>query len=54
MSESISHQEIFKFPSAEELEAPENLKDVQDRIQDVLRVLSDFKKLREPDRYEYI
>ncbi|XP_014214256.1 probable 28S rRNA (cytosine(4447)-C(5))-methyltransferase [Copidosoma floridanum] len=50
MSESMSHQERFEFPTQEELENPVSLKDVQERIQDVLRVLSDFKKLRQPDR----
>lgn len=51
MNESISHQQEFNFPTAEELNNPTNLKDVQQRIQDVIMVLSDFKKLRQPDRY---
>lgn len=50
MNESISHQQIFNFPTEEELNNPTNLKDVQQRIQDVVMVLSDFKKLRQPDR----
>ncbi|KAJ8687342.1 hypothetical protein QAD02_023136 [Eretmocerus hayati] len=50
MSESISHQQIFAFPTEEELNNPTSIKDVQQRIQDVVAVLSDFKKLREPDR----
>lgn len=54
MNESISHQQIFNFPTEEELNNPTNLKDVQQRIQDVVMVLSDFKKLRQPDRYDYL
>lgn len=51
MNESMSRQQIFNFPTEEELNNPTDLKDVQQRIQEVLGVLSDFKKLRQPDRY---
>ena len=50
MNESVNNQDIFTFPTEEELNNPTNLKDVQQRISDVMIVLSDFKRLREPDR----
>lgn len=50
MQESITQQEIFSFPTAEELANPVSLQDVQQRIRDVIIVLSDFKRLREKDR----
>ncbi|XP_046734778.1 probable 28S rRNA (cytosine(4447)-C(5))-methyltransferase [Diprion similis] len=56
MQESITHQDIFTFPTAEELANPVSLQDVQQRIRDVIIVLSDFKRLRDKDRArkEYI
>lgn len=50
MQESITHQDIFTFPTAEELANPVSLQDVQQRIRDVIIVLSDFKRLREKER----
>ncbi|XP_012261906.2 probable 28S rRNA (cytosine(4447)-C(5))-methyltransferase [Athalia rosae] len=50
MQESVTHQDIFTFPTAEELANPVSLQDVQQRIRDVIIVLSDFKRLRETDR----
>ena len=51
MNESMARQEVFTFPTEEELNNPSNLNDVQQRIQDVTRVLADFNKLREEGRY---
>lgn len=51
MQESIKDQEIFSFPTAEELANPTSLQDVQQRIRDVIIVLSDFKRLRQKDRH---
>ncbi|XP_076236562.1 28S rRNA (cytosine(4447)-C(5))-methyltransferase isoform X2 [Calliopsis andreniformis] len=42
----------FTFPTEEELaNVQTNLKDVQQRIKDVVLILSDFKKLRDPNSY---
>lgn len=55
MSEMTS-QCIFTFPTNEELMDVTNLKDIQQRMKDVVMVLSDFKRWREPgrSRSEYI
>lgn len=45
---NIEGQEVFKFPD-EETEEVKNLQDVQQRIRDIIIVLSDFKKLRDSD-----
>lgn len=50
MSETMAHQQVFIFPTQEELENPISLKDVQHRIRDVIMVLSDFNNLRDPKR----
>jgi ribosomal RNA methyltransferase Nop2 len=50
MNEIISQQQIFSFPTAEDLNNSMNLKNIQQRIQDIIVVLSDFKKLRQTDR----
>lgn len=50
MNESMAHQQVFNFPSEDELLEVTNLKDVQQRIQDVIMVLSDFKKLRQSEK----
>ncbi|XP_043475691.1 25S rRNA (cytosine-C(5))-methyltransferase nop2 [Leptopilina heterotoma] len=42
-----SRQQVFQFPTEEELANPTDLTDVQNRIKDVLMVLTDFKNLRE-------
>ncbi|KAL7292249.1 hypothetical protein TKK_0014195 [Trichogramma kaykai] len=50
MNESIAHRQEFTFPTEEELNNPTDLKEVQQRIQDVLMVLSDFAKFKSSDR----
>ncbi|XP_015595775.1 probable 28S rRNA (cytosine(4447)-C(5))-methyltransferase [Cephus cinctus] len=50
MKDIATHQDIFTFPTEEELANPTSLKDVQQRIRDVIMVLSDFKTLRDKDR----
>ncbi|EEB13472.1 Proliferating-cell nucleolar antigen p120, putative [Pediculus humanus corporis] len=47
---NIGHNDIFTFPSEEEMENVQSLSDVQQRIKDVLIVLSDFKKFRDENR----
>lgn len=56
MDSMMSHQNIFSFPTEEELANITNLKDIQQQIRDVVMVLSDFKTLREKNRSrtEYI
>ncbi|XP_034941765.1 probable 28S rRNA (cytosine(4447)-C(5))-methyltransferase [Chelonus insularis] len=49
MDESIK-QCVFEFPTEEELKEPISLKDIQSRIRDVVMVLNDFKRLRDPER----
>lgn len=50
MDDMMAHQSVFSFPTEEELANVTNLKDVQQRIRDVVMVLSDFKRLREENR----
>lgn len=50
MTEMTSQQCVFTFPTEEELADVTNLKDVQQRIKDVVMVLSDFKRWRELGR----
>lgn len=47
---NMTSQDVFSFPSETELEEPMSLQDVQQRIKDVVMVLSDFKQLREEGR----
>lgn len=47
----ISQQCVFTFPTEEELADVTNLKDVQQRIKDIVMILSDFKRLRDVNRY---
>ncbi|XP_029677473.1 probable 28S rRNA (cytosine(4447)-C(5))-methyltransferase [Formica exsecta] len=56
MDNMITHQSVFSFPTKEELASVTNLKDIQQRIRDIIMVLSDFKRLRVEDRSrsEYI
>lgn len=46
MDNIIAHQSVFSFPTKEELASVTNLKDIQQRIRDIIMVLSDFKRLR--------
>ena len=50
MEDMMTHQSVFSFPNDEEFTNVTNLKDIQQRIRDVIMVLSDFKKLREKNR----
>lgn len=53
---NVGHDDIFAFPTEEEIENVTNIKEVQQRIKDVVIVLSDFKKFRDVNRkrQEYI
>lgn len=55
MQLNIRDQEKFEFPSGDDQETT-NLQDIQQRIQDVLRVLADFQRLRDANhaRSEYV
>lgn len=48
--DETSRRDVFIFPTKEEIADASNLKDIQQRIRDVVLVLSDFKNTREPDR----
>lgn len=50
MKLNMSHQEVFTFPEEDDSENIVSLQDVQQRIRDVIMVLSDFSKLRDPNR----
>ncbi|RVE49005.1 hypothetical protein evm_006363 [Chilo suppressalis] len=50
MQLNIAKQDIFAFPSEEELKNPTSLQDVLQRIKDVVAVLSEFSKLKEEGR----
>lgn len=50
MNDMISQEFDFIFPTEEELSNVTNLKDVQQRIKDVVMILSDFKRLRDANR----
>lgn len=50
MDDMMAQKCVFSFPTEEELTNVTNLKDIQQRIRDVVMVLSDFKRLREKDR----
>ncbi|XP_043261309.1 probable 28S rRNA (cytosine(4447)-C(5))-methyltransferase [Colletes gigas] len=50
MNDMTSQQCVFTFPTEDELADITDLKDVQQRIKDIIMVLSDFKRLREVNR----
>ncbi|XP_015430912.1 PREDICTED: probable 28S rRNA (cytosine(4447)-C(5))-methyltransferase [Dufourea novaeangliae] len=50
MNDMMAQQCVFTFPSEEELANITNLKDIQQRMKDVIMILSDFKRLRDPNR----
>ncbi|XP_017754941.1 PREDICTED: probable 28S rRNA (cytosine(4447)-C(5))-methyltransferase [Eufriesea mexicana] len=50
MHDMTAQQYVFTFPTQEELTDVTNLKDIQQRIKDVVMVLSDFKRLRDVNR----
>lgn len=47
---NIAKQDVFAFPTEEELENPTSLQDIHQRIKDVVSVLSDFSRLKEEGR----
>lgn len=53
---NIASQDIFIFPSDDDIHAVTSIPEVEQRIKDVLLVLSNFKKFRDPNRsrQEYI
>lgn len=50
MQLNIAKQDVFAFPSEEDLENPTSLQDVHQRIKDVVIVLGDFNNLKEDGR----
>ncbi|XP_076651895.1 28S rRNA (cytosine(4447)-C(5))-methyltransferase [Halictus rubicundus] len=50
MNDMMTQQSDFLFPTEEELANETNLKDIQQRIKDVVMILSDFKRLRDVNR----
>ncbi|XP_063378242.1 uncharacterized protein LOC134665271 [Cydia fagiglandana] len=50
MQLNIAKQDVFAFPTEEELQNPSNLQDVLQRIKDVVNVLGDFNRLKEDGR----
>lgn len=56
MKLNIAKQDVFAFPSEEELQNPNNLQEVNQRIKDVVSVLNNFNRLKETgrSRCEYV
>ncbi|XP_014606967.1 PREDICTED: probable 28S rRNA (cytosine-C(5))-methyltransferase [Polistes canadensis] len=50
MQEMTNQRSVFSFPTEEEIADVTDLKEIQQRIRDVMMVLSDFKNLREENR----
>ncbi|XP_050345572.1 uncharacterized protein LOC126770287 [Nymphalis io] len=52
---NIAKQDVFAFPSQEELDNPTSLQDIHQRIKDVVTVLGDFNRLKQDgkSRCEY-
>lgn len=50
MQLNIAKQDIFAFPSQEEVDNTTNLQEVNQRIKDIVAVLTDFNKLKEDGR----
>jgi ribosomal RNA methyltransferase Nop2 len=48
---NVADQDVFVFPSKNDLKESLGLQEVQRRIRDVVTVLSDFNKLRDKSRY---
>ncbi|XP_034840285.1 uncharacterized protein [Maniola hyperantus] len=47
---NIAKQDVFAFPTEEELQNPTSLQDIHQRIKDIVTVLSDFSRLKEEGR----
>ena len=56
LKSNMEQQEVFEFPDGSEETEPKTLQDVHQRIKDVVHVLSDFARYRQPDksRQEYV
>lgn len=54
MQLNIADREVFAFPKEEEIEKPLDVVETEQRIKDVLMVLSNFKKFREEGRWAYL
>lgn len=50
MNDMMAQQSDFVFPTEEELANATDLKDIQQRMKDVVMILSDFKRLRDANR----
>ena len=51
LKESIKDAEIFELPTLSDIEdEPQDLQNIHQRIQEVIHVLCNFQKLRQPDR----
>lgn len=50
MQLNIAKQDVFAFPTEEELENPTSLQDVHQRIKDVVTVLGEFNRLKDEGR----
>ncbi|CAH4037353.1 25S rRNA (cytosine-C(5))-methyltransferase nop2 [Pieris brassicae] len=50
MQLNIAKQDVFAFPSEEELQNPTSLQDVHQRVKDIVSVLNDFNRLKEEGR----
>ncbi|XP_063983915.1 probable 28S rRNA (cytosine(4447)-C(5))-methyltransferase [Diachasmimorpha longicaudata] len=49
-TEEMASQFVFEFPTESELQEVTSIKDIQARIKDVIMVLNDFKRFRDPSR----
>jgi len=47
---NVGHEDIFSFPTEQEVKSNQNLTEIQQRIKDVVLVLSNFKKFRDKNR----
>lgn len=47
---NIASQDIFIFPSDDDINNVTSIPEIEARVKDVLLVLSNFKKFREPER----
>ncbi|XP_068629619.1 uncharacterized protein [Battus philenor] len=50
MQLNISKQDVFAFPTEDELQNPTSLQDIHQRIKDIVTVLSDFNHLKQEGR----
>lgn len=51
MELNIASEDVFVFPSDDDVSALTSIPEVEARIKDILLVLSNFKKFRDPNRY---